>query len=166
MPAPQTPPADPTRYGPRVSPAHTDPPVADVVTDIKEALERRLAELRPLVSEYRAVEAAFERLGGLERQASRSTSRPARRKRTSTARRTRASTHSGGARKRAPRGHNLEAIIAAVRAEPGLKPAQLAEKTAISKGTVAATVSKLKRDGRLKADRGGGLRLGNHGHAK
>ena len=140
--------------------------MADVVTDIKEALERRLAELRPLVSEYRAVEAALERLDRLEPNASRSTGRPARRKRTSTPGRSRANKRSRGTPRRAPRGQNLEAIIAAVRAEPGLKPAQLAEKIAVSKATVAATVSKLKREGRLKANRDGGLRLGKKGRAK
>jgi len=62
--------------------------------------------------------------------------------------------------KRAPRGQNVAAILAAVGDQPGIRPAEVVQKTGIASGTVHATVSKLKKNGRLKGDKGGGLRVG------
>jgi len=64
----------------------------------------------------------------------------------------------GGEGARAPRGANQEAILALVEERPGVSVAEIAAVTKIAKPTVAAAVSKLKRDG-LLADEMGGVKL-------
>ena len=133
--------------------------MTDFVTQLRRNVDERLRQLRPIVDEVRQLEEAVRRLGGVDRtgpRARRSSGRPAAapqpKRRTSATRRS-------ARRKRAPRGQNLAAILTAVGDQPGIKPDGLAEKTGIANGTVRTTVSKLKKDGRLKSDKAGGLRL-------
>ncbi len=133
---------------------------------LKQEIEARLAELRPLIAEIEQLEAAKDALlarGELpvtpiaapaRRRAARSGAR--RGGRTATAKG--AAANGGGEGERAPRGANREAILALVEERPGVSVAEIASVTKIAKPTVATTVSKLKREGVL-ADEAGGVKL-------
>jgi len=132
---------------------------------LKQEIEARLAELRPLIAEIEQLEAAKAALlaGGDAPAAAparrRAAARPARR-----ARARRAAAKAGPAKEakgdgeRAPRGANREAILKVVEERPGVSVAEIASVTKIAKPTVATTVSKLKREGVL-ADEAGGVKL-------
>lgn len=132
---------------------------------LKQEIEARLAELRPLIAEIEQLEAAKAAL--LTRSDLPAALAPARR------RPSRASVDAGPRRlrrapepeaapvlggERAPRGANRDAILKLVEERPGVSVAEIASVTKIAKPTVATTVSKLKRDGVL-ADEAGGVKL-------
>jgi winged helix-turn-helix DNA-binding protein len=133
---------------------------------LKREIEARLSELRPAVEEVAQLEAARRAL--LAEHGPEPRERPS-------APRTRHSSFAsvngeapaprrdderggGEGGGRAPRGANREAILALVEERPGVSVAEIAAVTKIAKPTVAATVSKLKRDGIL-ADEMGGVKL-------
>jgi len=129
---------------------------------LKQEIEARLAELRPLIAEIEQLEAAKEALlarGELPAApaAPTRTRRAGARNGGAARRRARASVSDGDG-ERAPRGANREAILALVEERPGVSVAEIAAVTKIAKPTVATTVSKLKRDGVL-ADEAGGVKL-------
>jgi Winged helix-turn-helix DNA-binding len=133
---------------------------------LKREIEARLAELRPAVEEVAQLEAARRAL--LDERAAERRARPS-----APRERQRFSIGNGDAAPdrvdderaereqsggRAPRGANRDAILALVEERPGVSVAEIAAVTKIAKPTVAATVSKLKRDGVL-ADEMGGVKL-------
>jgi Winged helix-turn-helix DNA-binding len=142
--------------------------MADLVDRIRKELDARIDQLRPLASEFERLQraaAALARTGsralpGLGSHAPpppRASARTARRvtspaagksspeRRPVTARRT-----------RAPRGQTQAKILAALRATPGATTATVAKSTAIPASTVAATVSRLVKQGRVRRlDEGG-----------
>jgi len=135
---------------------------------LKDEIEARMAELRPLVEEAMQLEAAKRAL--LDEIANPSIGRrplPERRpfvraevvapaRPASEEPAPPAELPADGAR--APRGANQEAIVALVEERPGVSVAEIASVTKIPKPTVATTVSKLKREGVL-ADEAGGVKL-------
>lgn len=133
---------------------------------LKQEIEARLAELRPLIAEIEQLEAAKDALLARGELPATPIAAPARRRaarsgarrggRTATAKG--AAANGGGEADRAPRGANREAILALVEERPGVSVAEIASVTKIAKPTVATTVSKLKREGVL-ADEAGGVKL-------
>jgi hypothetical protein len=143
---------------------------------LKDEIEARLAELRPLVAEATQLEAAKRAL--LDEIANPSVGRRPLPRRSSglnfpvpagvrparpddevsapVARSPAPVDREEG--ERAPRGANQEAILALVEERPGVSVAEIAAVTKIAKPTVATTVSKLKREG-LLADEAGGVKL-------
>jgi len=128
---------------------------------LKQEIEARLAELRPLIAEIEQLEAAKAALLAREEPpapASRAIrAKPARRAARGGARARRGAAAKGDG-ERAPRGANRDAILALVEERPGVSVAEIASVTKIAKPTVATTVSKLKREGVL-ADEAGGVKL-------
>lgn len=140
---------------------------------LKQEIEARLAELRPLVAEIEQLEAAkaallarselpvppaAARQAPAQRRPARNggTAAPARRRRARAAGAAAATPPADG--DRAPRGANRDAILKLVEERPGVSVAEIASVTRIAKPTVATTVSKLKREGVL-ADEAGGVKL-------
>lgn len=130
---------------------------------LKQEIEARLAELRPLIAEIEQLEAAKAALlagpDAAAAPAARRAAKPARRARTRrAAAKAPASEAAKGDGDRAPRGANRDAILKVVDERPGVSVAEIASVTKIAKPTVATTVSKLKREGVL-ADEAGGVKL-------
>lgn len=149
---------------------------------LKQEIEARLAELRPLVEEIEQLEAAKAALlaraelptaPARRRAPARNgvapaapapapsaapavAAAPARRRRAARAAPARRAEATDG--DRAPRGANRDAIMQLVEERPGVSVAEIASVTKIAKPTVATTVSKLKREGVL-ADEAGGVKL-------
>lgn len=129
---------------------------------LKREIEARLAELRPMVAEAQRLIAVKEAMLA-EAAAEQGRRRPSTRvlpPRSETASQQLNGTGAkpASANGRAPRGANQEAILAIVEERPGVSVAEIASVTKIAKPTVAATVSKLKREGVL-ADEAGGVKL-------
>jgi Winged helix-turn-helix DNA-binding len=145
---------------------------------LKQEIDARIAELRPLVAEAERLAAAREALLAEAAAVGRAARRASGAPRASTAfreelRNGAASTPLASARgsaarnggrdqedasERAPRGANQTAILTVVEERPGVSVAEIASVTKIAKPTVATTVSKLKREGVL-ADEAGGVKL-------
>jgi winged helix-turn-helix DNA-binding protein len=129
---------------------------------LKQEIEARLAELRPLIAEVEQLEAAKAALLARSDLAPTASARPSRRRAarngSSGAGRPRRAASDGGDGGRAPHGANHDAILQLVEERPGVSVAEIASVTKIAKPTVATTVSKLKRDGVL-ADEAGGVKL-------
>jgi Iron dependent repressor, N-terminal DNA binding domain len=127
---------------------------------LKQEIEARLAELRPLIAEIEQLEAAKAALlarSDTPAAPGAAPRKPARRA-AGGARRARGGAAEKGEGERAPRGANREAILTLVEERPGVSVAEIASVTKIAKATVATTVSKLKRDGVL-AEEAGGVKL-------
>jgi hypothetical protein len=134
---------------------------------LKQEIETRLAELRPLIAEIEQLEAAKAALlARAELPTAVPAPAPARRRaqRNGSATRRRAAAapqraeRDEGDGERAPRGANRDAIVKLVEERPGVSVAEIASVTKIAKPTVATTVSKLKREG-VFADEAGGVKL-------
>jgi len=140
---------------------------------LKHEIEARLAELRSVVAEAERLIAAKEAMLAEAAAEQRARRRPftrvlpprseaASQQINGTAPRDRAPNGNGSeaevANGRAPRGANQDAILAIVEERPGVSVAEIAAVTKIAKPTVAASVSKLKREGVL-ADEAGGVKL-------
>ena len=142
--------------------------MADLVDRIRRELDARIDQLRPLAGEFERLQraaAALARSGsralpGLGSHAPpppRASARAARRVTRPAAAESSAERRPVTARRtRAPRGQTQAKILAALRATPGATTATVAKSTAIPAGTVAATVSRLVRRGRVRRlDEGG-----------
>lgn len=132
--------------------------MADLVGQIQRDIEKRLAELRPLLEEKEQLESVLAALkngdgvsaAGVAR-ARATTSRPS----ASSAR----APYAAGKGRRAPRGANREAILKVVKERPGVSAAEVASITRIAKPTVHTTISQLKRKGILEPEGSGGVKL-------
>lgn len=126
--------------------------MADLVGQIQRDIERRLAELRPLIEEKEQLESVLAALknghggGAPARSAGHSPASPGR------------AQYAAGKGRRAPRGANREAILNVVRERPGITASEVADITQIAKPTVHTTISQLKRKGILEPE-GNGVRL-------
>jgi predicted HTH transcriptional regulator len=119
--------------------------MADLVDDIRQQVEARLAELRPLVQEAASLEAALGALASADDQSSGTPSRRRTRKRPTAPR-------ARGAR---PRGQSREQIIEYVRAHPGSTAADVATALGRKRNSVSTQLTQLANAGALaKADRG------------
>jgi hypothetical protein len=117
--------------------------VADLLTDIRRDIDRRLDELRPVRDEFRRLERAREAL------ATANDSGP-------TARGSRAT--AGSDRTRMTRAESQELdkrVLALLREDSTQKPAALALLTETSVGSMNARLNRLVRDGKLNKRRRG-----------
>jgi Winged helix-turn-helix DNA-binding len=127
--------------------------MADLVGQIQRDIERRLAELRPLIEEKDQLETVLAALknggggGAPARSAGRSTANAGRAR------------YAAGRGRRAPRGANREAILGVVRERPGITAREVADVTQIAKPTVHTTISQLKRKGILAPEGANGVKL-------
>jgi predicted ArsR family transcriptional regulator len=119
--------------------------MGDLVDDVRQQIEARLAELRPLVQEAASLEAALGALASADGQSS----RPVSRRRT---RKGRTAPRADGAR---PRGQSREQIIEYVRAHPGSTAGDVATALGRKRNSVSTQLTQLAKAGALaKADRG------------
>ena len=122
--------------------------MADLLDRIRDELHARIEDLRPLVDEQRRLEAALQALGESSRTAPAVSSAKA----PSPARATRKPA-SGQPRKRAPRGANRDAVLRAVRVQPGATSAELASASRVGRNTLYALLARLVKDGALQASK-------------
>jgi hypothetical protein len=117
----------------------------DLLDRVRAEIRERLDASREAVEEYRRLEAA---LAALDQSAE---SRPA--VRGGDARTARASSgrrRSGGARKRAPRGANREAVLRVVGERPGITTAEIAVASGVEKRTLYSLLSTLTKQAQLE----------------
>jgi hypothetical protein len=114
----------------------------DLLERIQAEIRERLDASREAVREYERLRAALEALDGAARPASRGDRSQA----TPVARsRARRRAKSGGARKRAPRGANREAVLQVVGERPGITTSELAAASGVAKPTLYALLSSLTK---------------------
>jgi hypothetical protein len=126
------------------APPNVQSAVADVLTDIRRDIDRRLNELRPVRDEFRRLEQARDALATANESR-----RPGRAKRTT----------AGSSRTRMTRAQSQEIdrrVLALLQEDPAQRPAALAMLTETSVGSVNARLNRLVRDGKLKKRKHGG----------
>jgi hypothetical protein len=124
--------------------------MANVLSEVRSTVEKRLRELEPLVQEHaqlRAALSALERTAGRERPVA--TSGPKRQRV--------AAAGSGAKRRGRPRGSGARAeqVVGLVRSEPGITIAELAKRMKIKPNYLYRVVPQLEKAGQL-AKRGKG----------
>jgi hypothetical protein len=122
--------------------------MADVLSEVRKGLEKRLNELEPFISEHAEVRKALDALKGLGS----GTGRPG------TNGSTRAVAKSGSpARRGRPRGtgNRAQEALRHVREQPGITIAELAKRMKIKPNYLYRVLPQLEKDGRLaKRDKG------------
>jgi hypothetical protein len=120
--------------------------MTDFLDEKRKEIQARLKELKPLVDEYRRLEAAERALAGVETKPARAASSPPRRARSS----------SNGRRGR-PKGSGTRALQALelVRARPGITIPELAEAMSIKQNYLYRVMPTLAQEGQVvKSGRG------------
>jgi hypothetical protein len=134
---------------------------SQAVTPVRKAVEDRLQELAPLVSELERLQGVLARLDGGDvpklAAATWSGQRAAPPTARAVIRRHRQGTKPGRDG-RAPQGYNKQRIVEIVLADPGVTATEIAEQTGLKRTVVSATISRMKRTGELEA-RGAGVRV-------
>jgi len=118
-----------------------------LLKDIREQLDARLAELRPLVDEHGRLNAAMKALSETKPRAAGAT--PA----SSPVKTTSARAHKpppAKRRKRAPRGANRQAVLRAASERPGATRAELAAVSGVDPNTLSALLARLVKAGELQ----------------
>jgi predicted Rossmann fold nucleotide-binding protein DprA/Smf involved in DNA uptake len=123
--------------------------VADFLDAKVKEIEGRLRELRPLLDEYRRLEAAAAALDGVEARPARGRARPG----------ARANGNGRRGRPRGSRGDNTRAAQAVelVRARPGITIPELAEHMGIKPNYLYRILPQLEEEGRVRRDDKGWL---------
>jgi hypothetical protein len=123
--------------------------VADFLDEKRKEIQARLKELRPLVDEYRRLEAAEQALSGVDGTASSSTTAaPTRRRRRS---------GTGTGRRGRPRGSGTRAAQAEqlVKDQPGITIPEIADKLGRKQNYLYRVMPQLASDGKVvKSGRG------------
>jgi CRP-like cAMP-binding protein len=123
--------------------------VADFLDEKRKEIQARLKELRPLVDEYRRLEAAEQALSGVDGTASSSTTAaPTRRRRRS---------GTGTGRRGRPRGSGTRAAQAEqlVKDQPGITIPEIADKLGMKQNYLYRVMPQLASDGKVvKSGRG------------
>lgn len=132
--------------------------MADLLDCIRGEISTRLSELRPVVEEYRRLDAALQALG--ERTTKAAVSPPVSSARASSRARAKAPAK---ARKRAPRGANREAVLRAVTERPGAASAELAAVSGVGRNTLNGLLARLVKAGELQTRQ---LPTGRTGYAR
>jgi hypothetical protein len=118
--------------------------VPDLLDRIREEINTRLAELRPLVDEHGRLAAAVQALGDVQSKAPvpapASTPVQTKPRKMSSAR----------ARRRAPRGANRDAVLRAAQERPGATGAELAAVSGVERNTLNALLARLVKSGELQ----------------
>lgn len=124
--------------------------MADVLSELRSGLEKRLRELEPLIEEHAQVRAALDALKGSGIRAERVAG--------TAAKRGRAAVPSGAARRRGrPRGSGSRAqeALKLVHEHPGITIAELAKRMKIKANYLYRVLPQLEKDGKLhKRDKG------------
>jgi hypothetical protein len=138
--------------------------VSDFLNTKRDEINARLSELKPLVDEYRQLEAAAAALAGLPGTTTRrSSATPARRTtrrastRTTAARSGRGRSAAGAGRRGRPRGSGTRALqtLELVKAKPGITIPEIAAAMGIKQNYLYRVLPGLEKDGKvLKRDRG------------
>jgi DNA-binding transcriptional ArsR family regulator len=131
--------------------------VSELLDRVNAEIRERLQALRPLVREHDRLEAALVALGGIAPSRGETTAAAASPPTDSAvaARRGRAASGStgrtplSGRRRRAPRGANRTAVLAAARERPGATAGELAAAAGVSRPVVYALVKALTENGEL-----------------
>ena len=122
--------------------------MADVLSELRSSLEKRLQELEPLITEHAQVRKALEALEGVGRRTTAATA----------PRRSRATqATSTAARRGRPRGTGARAqeALAHVHKQPGITIAELAKRMKIKPNYLYRVLPQLEKDGKLrKRDKG------------
>jgi hypothetical protein len=124
--------------------------MADLLTDIRRDIDRRLDQLRPVLDEFRRLERARDALANSDA--------PRRRPRASGAMRRARRSNSDPRRTRMSRAESQEfdrGVLALLAADPDQRPAALALLTETSVGSMNSRLHRLARDGKLKKRRRG-----------
>ena len=126
--------------------------MADVLSEVRKSLEKRLKELEPHVEEHAHLRAALDALKGAGTR-TRRTATTAARSATSAVRRSPASKNGAGGRGR-PRGSGARAqeALRHVHASPGITIAELAKKMQIKHNYLYRVLPSLEKDGKVKKD--------------
>lgn len=124
--------------------------MADVLSELRSGLEKRLRELEPLIEEHAQVRAALDALKGSGIRAERVAG--------TAAKRGRAAVPSGAAQRRGrPRGSGSRAqeALKLVHEHPGITIAELAKRMKIKANYLYRVLPQLEKDGKLhKRDKG------------
>jgi hypothetical protein len=137
--------------------------MADFLDEKHKEIQARLKELKPLVEEYRLLEAADAALSGLAATGAATAAPPARRspRRASTSRRP--SSSSGGGRRGRPRGSGTRAgqALDLVKERPGITIPEMAQAMGIQQNYLYRVLPGLAEEGKVvKSGRGWHLREG------
>jgi len=125
--------------------------MADFLDEKKREIDARLKELRPLVEEFRRLEAAAAALDGVSGGASRAPATPARRGRRKAA----AAAPAAGARRRGrPRGSGTRSkqALELVRTRPGITIPEIAEAMGIQQNYLYRVLPSLQKDGLVRKE--------------
>lgn len=120
--------------------------MAELLDRIRVEMNARLSELRPLVDEYRRLDAALQALGERTSTASAPPSTGSRRPARSRAH----VATTAKPRRRAPRGANREAVLRAVSDRPGATSAELAAVSGVGRNTLNGLLARLVKVGELQ----------------
>src|ERR1700733_4297748 len=123
--------------------------MADVLSELRSSLEKRLRELEPLINEHAQVRKALDALDGVGKRAQ-GTVRPAARR----ARPAAAAATTGRGRPRGS-GRRAQEVLAHVHKQPGITIAELAKRLKIKPNYLYRVLPQLEKDGKLrKRDKG------------
>jgi transposase len=116
--------------------------VIDDLKGLEDRVARRMAELRPLVDEYRELEKVAERLG---------VTPPAGADTPRRSRRTRARSNAKSATNRAPRSNGRrDQLLEVVKARPGITVREVGTELGVDPTSLYRIVHRLERDGALQ----------------
>jgi len=127
--------------------------VADFLEEKRKEIQQRLDELKPLVDEFRRLEAAERALAGVTDDGGAPAATPARRARRASA----SNGGGGGGRRGRPKGSGTRAVQALelVRARPGITIPELAEAMGIKQNYLYRVMPTLAEEGQIvKSGRG------------
>ena len=123
--------------------------MADVLSELRSSLEKRLRELEPLINEHAQVREALDALDSVGKRAQGTVRPAARRARTVTA-----AVTTGRGRPRGS-GRRAQEVLAHVHKQPGVTIAELAKRMKIKPTYLYRILPQLEKDGKLhKRDKG------------
>ena len=123
--------------------------MADFLTEQRNAIEKRLNELRPLVEEYKQLEQARDALAGVGTTTRRRG--PGRPPGSGTTRR--ASSGNGRRRRRRAGGNRSDQVLKVIRENPGISVSEIGDRLGMKqKNYLYRVVGNLQSDGAVKKD--------------
>ena len=126
--------------------------MVDFLDEKKREIDARLKELRPLVEEFRRLEAAAAALGGVPASAGRAAGPPPKRRQQ---RRAAAAAPAAGTRRRGrPRGSGTRSkqALELVRTRPGITIPEIAEAMGIQQNYLYRVLPSLQKDGLVRKE--------------
>jgi len=124
--------------------------MADVLSELRSSLEKRLRELEPLIKEHAQVREALDALKGVGKRAQATAAGAAKRSRTA-----RAATAARGPGRPRGTGGRAQEVLALVHKHPGITLAEIAKRMKIQPNYLYRVFSHLEKDGSVtKRDKG------------